>query len=185
MAEEAGKETEPGSVPVTRDEGASVPSMFEPIWQPFMSLRKEMDQLFEDFFSRTMTPFGRAMEFDPFRPFEGAFRASAPAVDLVERQNEYVVTAELPGLDEKALEVKLSGDILSIRGRKEEEHKEERENYRLSERRFGSFQRSLRLPQDVDPEKIDAQFTKGVLRVTLPKSEDALKKQKKIEVKSG
>jgi HSP20 family protein len=185
MAEEAGKETESGSVPVTRDERASLPSMFEPMWQPFMSLRREMDQLFEDFFSRTMAPFGRTMEFDPFRPFEGAFRPSTPAVDLVERENEYVVTAELPGLDEKALEVKLSGDVLSIRGRKEEERKEERENYRMSERRFGSFQRSLRLPQDVDPEKIDAQFSKGVLTVTLPKSEDALKKQKKIEVKAG
>ena len=127
----------------------------------------------------------RAMEFDPFRRVEGAFRLSAPAVDLVEREKEYVVTAELPGLDEKALEVKLSGDTLTIRGRKEEEHKEERENYRMSERRFGSFQRSLRLPQDVDSEKIDAQFAKGVLTVTLPKSEETLKKQKKIDVKSG
>ena len=185
MAEEAGKQTESSSVPVTKEEQASTPSLFEPVWQPFMSLRREMDQLFEDFVSRTMAPLGRAMEFDPFRRVEGAFRPAAPAVDLVERENEYVVTAELPGLDEKALEVKLSGDTLSIRGRKEEERKEERENYRLSERRFGSFQRSLRLPQDVDPEKIDAQFTKGVLKVTLPKSEDALKKQKKIEVKAG
>jgi HSP20 family protein len=185
MAEEAGKQTESGSVPVTKEEQASAPSVFDPVWQPFMSLRREMDQLFEDFFSRAMAPWGRAMEFDPFRRVEGAFRPSTPAVDLVEREKEYVVTAELPGLDEKALEVKLSGDTLTIHGRKEEERKEERENYRMSERRFGSFQRSLRLPQDIDSEKIDAQFAKGVLTVTLPKSEDTLKKQKKIEVKSG
>ena len=185
MAEEAGKQTGSGSVPVTKEEQASTPSLFDPVWQPFVSLRREMDQLFEDFFSRAMTPWGRAMEFEPFRRVEGAFRLAAPAVDLVEREKEYVVTAELPGLDEKALEVNLSGDTLTIRGRKEQEHKEERENYRMSERRFGSFQRSLRLPQDVDSEKIDAQFAKGVLTVTLPKSEEALKKQKKIDVKSG
>jgi HSP20 family protein len=70
---------------------------------------------------------------------ESMFRPSVPAVDLVEREKEYVVTAELPGLDEKALELKLSGDTLSIRGQKQEERKEEHESYRLSERRYGSF----------------------------------------------
>ncbi len=174
----------PAEVPVAREERAAAPFGLEQAWQPFISLRREMDQLFDDFFSRAMAPLGRAFEFDPFRRMEGALRSSAPAVDLVEREKEYVVTAELPGLDEKALEVKLSGDVLSIIGRKEEEHKEERENYRLAERRFGSFQRVLRLPQDVDPEKIDARFTKGVLTLTLPKSGEALKKQKKIEVKA-
>jgi HSP20 family protein len=174
-----------GGISVAREEGPAALSGLEQAWQPLVSLRREMDKLFDDFFSRGMAPLGRAFEFDPFRRMEGAWRASAPAVDLVEREKEYVVTAELPGLDEKALEVKLSGDVLTISGRKEEDRKEERENYRLSERRFGSFQRALRLPQDVDPEKIDARFTKGVLTLTLPKSQEVLKKQKKIEVKAG
>ena len=173
------KSEKPGNVPVGREERTAAPSGLEQAWQPFLSLRREMDRLVDDFFARAITPLGRAFEFDASR------RLSAPAVDLVEREKEYVVTAELPGLDEKALEVKLSGDVLSISGQKDEERKEERENYRLAERRFGSFQRSLRLPQDVDPEKIDARFTNGVLTLTLPKREEALKKQKKIEVKSG
>ncbi|HSK31053.1 MAG TPA: Hsp20/alpha crystallin family protein [Candidatus Limnocylindria bacterium] len=176
--------TESGRVPVETEEGSAAPSMVEQAWQPIMSLRREMDRLFDDFFSRGVASWGRGGEFDPFRRFEGMLRPSAPAMDLVEREKEYVVTAELPGLDEKALEVKLLGDVLSISGQKEEERKEERERYRMAERRYGSFQRSLQLPQDVDPEKIDARFTKGVLTLTLPKSEEAVQKQKKIEVKA-
>jgi HSP20 family protein len=172
------------SVSVGRDAGAAAPAGLEQAWQPIMSLRREMERLFDDFFSRGMTSWGRGGDLDPFRRFEGMLRPSAPAMDLVERDKEYVVTAELPGLDEKALEVKLSGDVLSISGRKDEERKEERENYRMSERRYGSFQRSLQLPQDVDPEKIDARFTNGVLTLTLPKSEKAVQRQKKIEVKA-
>jgi HSP20 family protein len=112
------------------------------------------------------------------------FRPSVPAMDFVERDKEYVVSAELPGLDEKNLEVKLSGDVLTIHGEKKEEQEEERPTYRVSERRYGSFQRSVQLPADVDAEKIDARFVKGVLTVTLPKSEEAMKKQRNVEVKA-
>lgn len=191
MAQEAAKTPETsaagegGSVSVAKEEKAEAPSMFEQAWQPVMNLRREMDRLFDDFFSRGVTPWGRGGESDAWRSFESMWRPSVPAIDLVEREKEYVVTAELPGLDEKALEVKVSGNTLSIRGQKEEERKEERENYRMSERRYGSFQRALRLPEDVDLDKIDARFAKGVLTVTLPKSEEALNKQKKIEVKTG
>lgn len=191
MAQEAAKTPETpiasdaGSVPVGKEEKAEAPSMFEQAWQPVMSLRREMDRLFDDFFSRSMAPWGRGGDFDPFRSLETIWRPSSPAVDLVEREKEYVVTAELPGLDEKALDVKVAGNTLTIRGQKEEERKEERESYRMSERRYGSFQRAVRMPEDVDIDKIDARFTKGVLTVTLPKSEEALNKQKKIEVKTS
>jgi HSP20 family protein len=193
MAQEASKTTEqpstpskePGQVPVETEEKSTVPSMFEQAWQPVMSLRREMDRLFDDFFLRGMPSWGLGGDFDPFRRFEGMLRPAVPAVDLVERDKEYVVTAELPGLDEKALEVKVSGNVLTIHGRKDEERKEERENYRMAERRYGSFQRALRLPEDVEADKIDARFTKGVLTLTLPKSQEVLKKQKKIEVKAG
>jgi HSP20 family protein len=174
-----------GGISVAREEGPAALSGLEQAWQPLVSLRREMDKLFDDFFSRGMPSWGLGGDFDPFRRFEGMLRPAVPAVDLVERDKEYVVTAELPGLDEKALEVKVSGNVLTIHGRKDEERKEERENYRMAERRYGSFQRALRLPEDVETDKIDARFTKGVLTLTLPKSQEALKKQKKIEVKAG
>lgn len=185
QAASQGASSEAGRVPVGAGERSGIPSMFEQAWQPVMSLRREMDRLFDDFFSRSMAPWGRGGDFDPFRSFETIWRPSAPAIDLVEREKEYVVTAELPGLDEKALEVKVAGNTLSIRGQKEEERKEERESYRMSERRYGSFQRTVRLPEDVDLDKIDARFAKGVLTVTLPKNEETLSKHKKIEVKTG
>jgi HSP20 family protein len=182
------KAEESGKVPVTTGETGErgVPSVFEEAWHPFMSLRREMDRVFEDFVSRFGTfPFRRSgFELEPFRRIESMFRPSVPAMDFVEQDKEYVVSAELPGLDEKNLEVKLSGDVLTIRGEKKEEREEERPTYRLSERRYGSFQRSVQLPADVDAEKIDARFVKGVLTVTLPKSEEAMKKQRNVEVKA-
>ena len=99
---------------------------------------------------------------------------------FVEREKEYVVSAELPGMDENELEVKLSSGVLTIRGEK----KEEQPSYRVSERRYGSFERSFRLPEGIDEEKIDAKFVKGLLTIRLPKSEEALHKEKRIQVKT-
>lgn len=173
---------EKGKVPVKSGE----PGPIEEAWAPLAGLRRDMDRLFDDFFSRVSAfPFGRrAWEIEPFRPFGGVFRAAAPAVDFVERDKEYVVTAELPGLDDSDIEVKLANDVLTIKGEKKEEKEEEKGDYHVSERRYGAFQRTLRLPDDVDQEKIDAKFAKGVLTVTLPKSEEAMKKEKSIPVQT-
>ncbi len=107
-----------------------------------------------------------------------------PAVDVVEKENSFEITAELPGLDEKDVEVKLVGNSLVIKGEKRQEHKEEKDGYHLSERSFGSFQRSFALPDGVDREQIEAKFGKGVLRVSLPKHPGAGEGAKTISVKA-
>ncbi len=155
-------------------------------WQPFESLRREVDRLFEDFdrgFWRS--PFRRPMfDLEPFWQ-RGLAWGAAPAVDIVEKDTAYEVTAELPGLDEKNIEIRLTKGMLTIKGEKKEEKEEKKKGYHLQERHFGSFERSFRVPEGVDPDKIEASFKKGVLTVTLPKKPEAQKPAKKIEVKAG
>jgi HSP20 family protein len=109
----------------------------------------------------------------------------APVVDVAERENEYEITAELPGMEEKDIELTVSDDVLKIRGERKEEKEEKNKDYHISERRYGSYQRSFRLPEGVDDSKIEAKFKNGLLTVTLPKTAEAQKKSKKIEVKKG
>jgi HSP20 family protein len=91
-------------------------------------------------------------------------------------------SAEMPGLDEKNIEVNVANSVLTVKGQKEEEKVEKKEDFRLRERRFGSFARSVRIP-DADADRIEASFKNGVLKVTLPKKPEARKPVKKIEVK--
>jgi HSP20 family protein len=95
------------------------------------------------------------------------------------------VTAELPGMDEKSIEVKVAGGALTIKGEKQEEKEEKKKDYYLHERRFGSFERAFRIPEGVDADKIEASFKKGVLTVSLPKTAEAQKAEKKITVKAA
>ena len=90
------------------------------------------------------------------------------------------ISAELPGIDEKNVEVKVADDILTIKGEKQEEKEEKTKDYHLSERSFGSFQRAFQVPSGVDTDKIDAKFSKGILTVTLPKSTEAQKAPAKV-----
>lgn len=152
------------------------------MWRPFESLRREVDRLFEDFDRGSwLSPFRSAFDIEPLKAAWGA----VPAVDFVEKDNAYEVTAELPGLDEKNIEVKLVNGGLTIKGEKQEEKEEKEKGYYLRERHFGSFERSFRIPEGVDPDKIEASFKKGVLKVTLPKKAEAQKPAKKIEVKAA
>jgi HSP20 family protein len=155
-------------------------------WRPLASLRHEIDRLFEDF-DRDLwgSPFRRSM-FD-IAPFwrRATSWAAEPAVDIVEKEKAYEITAELPGLDEKNIEVKLANGGLTIKGEKQEEKEEKKKDYYLHERHFGSFERCFAVPEDVDTDKIEANFKKGVLTVTLPKKPEAIKPEKKIEVKAA
>jgi HSP20 family protein len=130
-------------------------------------------------------PFARhAFEFD-FPRLGAAGTALAPAVDVVEKEKEYEISAELPGMDEKNIEIKLSNGTLTIKGEKKEEKEERDKDYYLSERRYGSFLRSFQVPEGVDAAKIEATFAKGVLTVKLPKSAEAQKGEKKIAIKAA
>jgi len=103
----------------------------------------------------------------------------ASSIDVSETKNELVVKAELPGMDSKDIDISMSNGFLTIKGEKKHEKEEKDENYHLIERSYGSFTRSVRLPKEVQSEKIMASFKNGVLRVTLPKSEEAKKKRSK------
>ena len=118
-------------------------------------------------------------------PFWRGEEGLAPAVDIVEGEKAYEVTAELPGMDDKDIEVTLTDDVLTIKGEKREEKEEKRKNYRFSERHYGAFERSFEAPEGVDADKIEANFKKGVLTVTLPKKPEAQKATKKIDVKAA
>ncbi len=142
----------------------------------FERLRREIDHLFDDFGG----DFWRA----PFRQVERALGAM-PAVDVTETESGYEVIAELPGMDEKNVEVKLANHTLTIKGEKRDEKEETKKDYYMRERSFGSFQRSFTLPEGVDTDKIEASFKKGVLTVTVPKTAEAKKAEKKITVKAA
>jgi HSP20 family protein len=156
-------------------------------WHPFETLRREVDRLFDDFgLGRWQSPtFARSSsDLDPFWR-TGISWPKAPAVDVAETDKAYEVTAELPGMDESNIEVKLADDVLTIKGEKKEEKEEKNKDYYVSERRFGSFQRSFTVPAGVDAGKIEANFKNGVLTITLPKSAQAQKSEKKIEIKKA
>jgi HSP20 family protein len=147
-------------------------------WRPFAGLRQEIDRLFND--------------FDPWRLPSRAFFGSEPgafaagmAVDIVEKERAFEVTAELPGLAETDVHVELMNGSLRIHGEKKEEKEEKRKDYYLSERRYGSFERRFPIPEGVDADKIDAVFKQGVLTITLPKTAEAQKSTKTIAVKAS
>lgn len=150
----------------------------------FESLRREIDRLFDNFhpFDWRLPSKVLGVEVPRIAP---AGWPVAPAIDLVEKDDGYEISAELPGLDDKDVEIKLANGTLTISGEKSEEKEEERKDYYLSERRYGSFQRSFRLPEGVDADRIDASFAKGVLKVKLPKTAEARKAERKIAVKAA
>jgi HSP20 family protein len=141
-------------------------------WRPFgelSSLRREMDRLWENFFGER--PVGRMWE-----------REWAPSLDMSETKDNYVVKAEVPGIDAKHIDISLTGDVLSIRGEKKQEKEEKEEDYHLVERSYGSFSRSVRIPAEVESNKIKASYKNGILTITLPKSEKVKAKEVKIKV---
>lgn len=155
-------------------------------FHPFETLRREINRLFDDF-DRDLwpLPFRRSSFYvEPLWRRDWPW-AMTPAVDISETAAAYEITAELPGLDEKNIEVKLSNGNLTIKGEKQEEKEEEEKDYYLHERRFGSFERCFRVPDGVDLDKIEAKFKNGVLTVTLPKTAEAKKAEKKITVKAA
>lgn len=150
-----------------------LPVRYERGSDPFASLQREMNRVFEEFHHGFMD----------LAPFTGP-EAWMPRVNVAESDKGICVTAELPGLSEKEVEVALSKDTLTIKGNKTEEKEEKGRNYYRMERSFGSFHRDIPLPCEVEAEKIDAKFKNGILTVNLPKSKAAQKDVKKIAVKS-
>jgi HSP20 family protein len=138
------------------------------------SFRTELDRLFDRFMGGfPLTPFR-------FSPLPGAV---SPATDVTEDDTTFKLSAELPGMSYNDVQVQISGDILTVKGEKHQHREEKEKNYYLTERSYGSFQRSFMLPPDIDQSKISAEFSNGVLTVTMPKAAQA--KPKTIEVKAA
>ncbi len=173
-------------IPVEAEEKSTKPaSATSTALRPLESLRRQVDRLFEDFDRGWHLPFSRSsFDIEPFWRRELSF-SGMPAVDIIEKDNAFEITAELPGMDETNIQIKLSNGALTIKGEKTDEREEKKKDYHLSERHYGSFQRTFGLPDGVDPEKIEAHFSKGVLTLTLPKKPEAQKPEKTIAIKTS
>lgn len=168
-------------VEVKKTTPAPAPAPAQDVWGSF---RSEMDRLFDRFSGAFGMPSLRRMfETEPVFRQQSTFSLAAPVVDVAEDDTAYRITAELPGLEPKDIELTVSGDRLVLRGEKREEKEQKEKNYYVSERAYGSFQRAFALPDGVDRDRIAADLAKGVLTITLPKTAEAQKSARKIEVK--
>jgi HSP20 family protein len=141
-------------------------------WDPFkdiMILRDRMNRLFEDLVT--------SPRFEDSELMQSTW---SPAVDIYETENELVLTAELPGIDEKDVEIKVEDNTLSIKGERKFEKETKEENYHRIERAYGSFFRSFSLPNYVDQEKISAEFENGLLKIHMPKKAEVKPRKVKI-----
>jgi HSP20 family protein len=140
---------------------------------PFAMMQREMNRIFDSFM--------RSWVVDAFPAVYSSF---TPRLDVTEDTKAFTVTTELPGMSDKDIDLSISGDTLTIRGEKEEEKEEKGKNYFYSERSNGYFSRSIPLPRQIDADKVAASFKKGVLTITLPKTDAAMEELKKISVKT-
>jgi HSP20 family protein len=139
---------------------------------PVTQLRSDWDRMFDRFLD------------DVWGPAASGFGAGAGLpLDVMETDDALVLRAEIPGMDPKDIEIDLAGDVLTIAGQKTEEHKEERARYHHTERRYGSFRRSIRLPLPVEPDGVEAELKNGLLEITLRKAESL--RPRRIEVKGS
>ena len=144
-------------------------------WRPFRELEKgldEMERLFEDIFGRPFFPI--AWRRAPAR------RAWSPPLEAYEKEEEYVVKVELPGMKKEEIEVSVMEDTLTIKGERRVEEEVKEENYYLCERCYGSFERSITLPSSVDMAKVKASYENGILEIKLPKVPEV--KPRKVEI---
>jgi len=141
------------------------------VGEPLDFLQRRMNRVFDDFLGRSPSELWNA--------FDGAF---APQIDVSETEKDVRVSAELPGLEEKEVEVTLTGTLLTIKGEKKEEQEEEKGDYWHHERSYGLFERSVELPAGLDADKANAKFKNGVLKVTIPKKPEVQSSKKKIEL---
>lgn len=143
---------------------------------PFSALRAEMDRMFDN------VGFGRMPSLAG--PSTGE-RAMMPSIDVRENDSEIIIEAELPGIEDKDVSVTVQDGVLTVKGEKKFEQKEDQENYHMMERRYGSFMRSMRLPDNADEENITGKIDKGILTVTVAKKPGGETAERQVEIKSG
>ena len=144
--------------------------------QPFFGIQRDMNRLFDDFF--------RELEVAPLSAAGERLSRFVPSLDVRENDKEVHVQVELPGMDEKDVEILLTENSLTLKGEKKEEKEDKGKDYYHVERSYGSFQRVIPLPEGMDTQKAEAKFKKGILSISLPKLEQPKVKAKKIEIKT-
>ena len=175
---------EPTRLPINVDKKTAAPAPAR-MWAPFDTLRREIDRVFDDVHRGWGWPLGRhLLGTEPMWPQMTTWDI-APAVDVAEKEKAYEITAELPGLEQTDIELKVANGMLMLKGEKKDEKEAKEKDYYVSERRYGAFQRSFMLPEGIDPEKIVATFKNGVLTIEVPKTVEVQMAQKKIEVKAA
>jgi HSP20 family protein len=142
-------------------------------------LYREFDRNLHQLWRRPMSSFGWP---EMFRVREGEFEFQIPAIEIFDEKDDLVVKVELPGMKKEDLEINLSGDVLTIRGEKKKEKEVKEKGYYYSERSYGTFQRSIDIPEKVLSDKVSASFKDGVLEVRLQKSEEAKRKEINIKI---
>jgi HSP20 family protein len=158
---------------------------------PLATLREEVDNIFERFaedWPGLPSLFGKGWTY-PVADLERRIKLPklelTPRVDVSENDYLYDIAVELPGMSEKDIEIVLDEDSITLKGEKQLEREEKNKNYHVSERSYGSFQRTFRIPSGVDHNKVTASYSNGVLNIALPKTETAKKNKRSIEVKAA
>lgn len=173
-------------VPVKREGGSA--GALEGGWGPLSTLREEIDDLFDEFASGwALSPFRRRHRGHG-RPLRGGLAGWTPRIpplDVVDNEKEIRIQADLPGVDEDDIDVRVADGSLTISGEKKEEREEGERggNYYLAERHYGAFHRSIPIPDGIDRDKVEAEFSKGVLVIHLPKTAEAREKSRKVKIK--
>lgn len=167
--------TKPKGVPA-RPEAKKMPAPMGTFGFPgglFAEMHDRMNRVFEDFWQDFPTVTASSLP------------ALSPRVEVEEKDKAFLVTAELPGLDEGDIDISIAEDSLTIKGEKKTEAERDEKNVHVSERSYGSFRRSFRLPPEADADKITADFTKGVLSISVPKKSDKESPVKKVKIKKS
>lgn len=147
------------------------------VHEPLYGLQKNINRLFDSFFDESdLLP-------SIFEEYENKFGDFAPRIDIKESKKNIEISAELPGMDENDVDLELSDDILTIKGEKKQETEDKKDGYYRMERSYGSFYRTIQLPDGIDKDKTEASFKKGVLKIFVPKTAKAIESQKKIPIK--
>ncbi len=153
----------------------NVPVQAANVWEPLNRLRDEFDRMFDDVPGNA---FGSRM-------LQKFYDNADPAVEMRDKKDEYELVAEVPGMSSEDIEIRLSDGMLRLSGEKSESHEEKGESFLFSERHYGMFERAIKLPAGIDQEKIRAEARDGLLTIHLPKSAEALEKERKIPINAA